>query len=121
MNSMEGVAVQSDQAPPTASELLRDFAPKLSSLTREMLFGEIWERSELPKRDRSMITVAALVAAGNTENLPSHLRLARRNGLSEDELKELILHLAFYAGWPRAMSAMLVARDVFEGGTDGGR
>jgi 4-carboxymuconolactone decarboxylase len=111
--------VGNEQAPPTASELLREFAPKLSSLTREVLFGEIWERGELPKRDRSIITVSALVAMGNTESLVSHLRLARRNGLSESELKELILHLAFYAGWPRAMSAMLVAKDVFaESDTD---
>lgn len=100
--------------PPTASQILSEFAPKLTSLTQEVLFGDVWERPELPKRDRSLVTVAALVAGGNTEQLVSHLRLAKRNGLTEDELKEAIIHLAFYAGWPRAMSAMLMAKRIFD-------
>jgi 4-carboxymuconolactone decarboxylase len=101
-------------APPTASQILAEFAPKLTSLTQEVLFGDVWERPELPKRDRSLATVAALVAGGNAEQLVSHLRLAKRNGLTETELKEVIIHLAFYAGWPRAMSAMLVAKRIFD-------
>ena len=79
-----------------------------------MLFGDIWARPELAPRDRSLITVAALVAGGNTEQLPGHLARARENGLTEDELKEVIIHLAFYAGWPRAMSAIQVAKQAFE-------
>jgi 4-carboxymuconolactone decarboxylase len=96
-----------------AQRLVGDFAPKLVSLTDDVLFGDVWERPELSKRDRSLITVAALVAGGNTEQLTGHLARARDNGLSETELKEAIIHLAFYAGWPRAMSAITVAKQVF--------
>jgi 4-carboxymuconolactone decarboxylase len=110
---MEGIDMSNTHEPPTASQILSEFAPKLTSLTQEVLFGDVWERAELPKRDRSLATVSALVAGGNAEQLVSHLRLARRNGLTESELKEVIIHLAFYAGWPRAMSAMLVAKRVF--------
>jgi len=109
---MEGIAMSDTHEPPTASQILSEFAPKLTSLTQDVLFGDVWERPGLPKRDRSLATIAALVAGGNTEQLVSHLRLARRNGLTETELKEVIIHLAFYAGWPRAMSAMLVAKRV---------
>ena len=97
-----------------AQKLMGDFAPKLASLTDDVLFGDIWARDELSPRDRSLITVSALVAGGNTEQLPSHLARARVNGLTEDELKEAIIHLAFYTGWPRAISAMLVAKKAFE-------
>lgn len=90
-----------------------DFAPKLVSLTDDVLFGDIWERPELARRDRSLITVAALVMGGNTEQLEPHLDTAKKNGLTEAELKEVIIHMAFYAGWPRALSAMAVARRVF--------
>jgi len=100
-----------DQTP--AQRAIGDFAPKLVELTDEVLFGDIWKRPELPPRDRSLITVAALIANGSTEQLVSHLRLARQNGLSQEELKEAIIHLAFYAGWPRAMSAITVAKAVF--------
>jgi 4-carboxymuconolactone decarboxylase len=96
-----------------AQRAIGDFAPKLVSLTDDVLFGDVWERTELSKRDRSLITVAALIAGGNTEQLKSHLARAQDNGLTETELKEVIIHLAFYAGWPRAMSAITVAKDVF--------
>ena len=96
-----------------AQQLLGDFAPKLVSLTDDVLFGDIWQRAELSPRDRSLVTVAALVASGNTEQLRSHLMRAKDNGLTETELKEAIIHLAFYAGWPRAMSAMTIAKQVF--------
>lgn len=103
----------SEQQTP-AQQLIGDFAPKLVSLTDDVLFGDIWEREELSKRDRSLITVAALVAVGNTEQLPGHLARAKANGLTDTELKELIIHLAFYAGWPRAMSAITLAKRLFE-------
>lgn len=99
--------------PSIAQQLIGDFAPKLAELTDDVLFGDVWERSELSPRDRSLVTVAALIANGNTEQLASHLGRARQNGLSEAELAEVIIHLAFYAGWPRAMSAVRVAREVF--------
>ncbi|MFL5666128.1 MAG: carboxymuconolactone decarboxylase family protein [Ktedonobacteraceae bacterium] len=91
-----------------------DFAPKLVSLTDDVLFGDVWERKELTPRDRSLITVAALITGGNSEQLPFHLNKAKENGLTETELKEVITHLAFYAGWPKAMSAITVAKRVFE-------
>jgi 4-carboxymuconolactone decarboxylase len=97
-----------------AQQLIGDFAPKLVSLTDDVLFGDIWARPELSPRDRSLITVAALIAGGNTEQLRGHLERARQNGLSETELKEVIVHLAFYAGWPKAMSAVQVAKQAFD-------
>jgi 4-carboxymuconolactone decarboxylase len=98
----------------TAQILVGDFAPKLAELTDDVLFGDVWERTELSKRDRSLVTVAALVANGNTEQLTGHLNRAKDNGLSETELAEVMIHLAFYAGWPRAISAVRVAREVFK-------
>jgi 4-carboxymuconolactone decarboxylase len=96
-----------------AQRLVGDFAPKLAELTDDVLFGDVWARTELSRRDRSLVTCAALVTNGSTEQLRAHLALATQNGLTETELKEAIIHLAFYAGWPRAMSAIAVAKDVF--------
>ena len=101
------------KAPSAAQRMIGDVAPKLAELTDDVLFGDVWERPGLPKRDRSLITVAALVALYRTNELPGHLRRALDNGVSRDELVELITHLAFYAGWPTAMSAMRVAKEVF--------
>ncbi len=97
-----------------AQQLVGDFAPKLAELTDEVLFGDVWARTELAPRDRSLVTVAALIANGNTEQLAGHLARAKENGVTESELAEVIIHLAFYAGWPRAMSAVRVAREIFE-------
>jgi 4-carboxymuconolactone decarboxylase len=97
-----------------AQQLVGDFAPKLAELTDEVLFGDVWARTELAPRDRSLVTVAALIANGNTEQLSGHLNRAKENGLTESELAEVIIHLAFYAGWPSAMSAVRVAREVFK-------
>ncbi|AHV95381.1 carboxymuconolactone decarboxylase family protein [Paenibacillus sabinae] len=99
-----------------AQKAIGDFAPKLVELTDDILFGDVWERKELAPRDRSLITVASLIAGGNTEQLGFHLNKAKENGLSEEELKEVIIHLAFYAGWPKAMSAIMVAKEVFSKG-----
>lgn len=106
----------SDQPTP-AQRLIGDFAPKLVELTDDVLFGDVWERPGLSKRDRSLVTVAALVALYRPQQLPGHLRRAIDNGLTEDELIEAITHLAFYAGWPSAMSAIVVARKLFESGS----
>lgn len=97
-----------------AQQLVGDFAPKLAELTDDVLFGDVWARAELSPRDRSLVTVAALIANGNTEQLAGHLMRAKENGLTESEIAEVIIHLAFYAGWPRAMSAIRVAREVFK-------
>ncbi len=91
-----------------------DFSPKLVEITDDVLFGDIWERPELSKRDRSLVTVAALIAGGNTEQLPFHLKRAKENGVTEAELIEVITHLAFYSGWPKAMSALAVAKEAFQ-------
>lgn len=99
--------------PTVAQKLLGDFAPKLVELTDDVLFGDVWAGKGLSPRDRSLITVSSLLTGGNTEQLKSHLILAKQNGLSEEELIEAITHLAFYAGWPKAMSAMMVAKEVF--------
>jgi len=90
-----------------------DVAPALAHYTDAVLFDDVWERTELAKRDRSLVTVAALVAGGNLDQLAFHLAFARDNGLTETELVEAITHLAFYTGWPRAMAAVGVARAVF--------
>jgi 4-carboxymuconolactone decarboxylase len=99
--------------PSGAARQFGDFAPGLVGFTDDVLFGQVWIRPELSARDRSLVTVAALTAAGNTEQLVFHLDFARRNGVTETELVEAITHLAFYAGWPKAMSAMAVAKQVF--------
>ena len=96
-----------------AQQLMGDVAPKLADLTDNVLFGDVWERPGLAKRDRSLITVAALIALNRPEQLRSHMRLARQNGVTETELVETITQLAFYSGWPNAISAVAVAREVF--------
>ena len=100
--------------PSVAQKLMGDFAPKLLELTDNVLFGDVWERPGLSKRDRSMITCAALIALNRTEQQVGHFQRALNNGVTKAELSEVITHLAFYAGWPAAMTAALVAKDVFE-------
>jgi len=100
--------------PSTARQVIGDFAPKLVQLTDEVLFGDVWERPGLSKRDRSLITVAALVALYRTDQMAFHIGRALENGVTKDELTEAITHLAFYAGWPNAMTGMITAKDVVE-------
>ena len=102
-----------NKEPSPIQRLIGDFAPKLVELTDRILFDDVWERPELSKRDRSLITVAALVAMNRPEQLRFHLGFALENGVKKDQLIELITHLAFYAGWPSAMSAIMVAKEVF--------
>lgn len=97
-----------------ARQAFGDIAPAFAELTDEVLFGDVWERPGLSKRDRSLITVASLVALYRTNELPFHLKRALENGLTKDELIEAITHLAFYSGWPTAASAVAVARRVFD-------
>lgn len=94
-------------------KLLGDFAPKLAELTDDVLFRDIWNRPELAARDRSLITVAVLTAGGNTEQLGFHLGRALENGVTQDELIEAITHVTLYAGWPKGMAAMGVAKQLF--------
>lgn len=99
-----------------AQQVMGDVDPKLAQLTDDVLYGDIWERPQLSKRDRSLITVSALIAMNRPDQLRSHLRLARKNGVTETELVETITQLAFYTGWPNAVTAIGIARDVFKEG-----
>jgi len=99
--------------PSAARKMLGEFAPKLVELTDHVLFGDIWERPQLSKRDRSLATVSALIALHRPDQLRFHLNRAVENGVTQEELIETITHLAFYAGWPSAMSAIQLAKEVF--------
>jgi 4-carboxymuconolactone decarboxylase len=103
----------SSPRPRPSQGAIGDFAPKLAQITDDVLYGDIWERPELSKRDRSLVTVAALIAMNRPDQLRAHLRIARQNGVTQEELIETITHLAFYAGWPNAVSAIGVAKKVF--------
>lgn len=96
-----------------AQKLIGDFSPKLVELTDRVLFDDVWERKELSKRDRSLITVAALIALNRPDQLRFHLNYAVENGVRKEELIEAITHLAFYSSWPNAMNAIVVAKEVF--------
>ena len=91
-----------------------DLIPKLGQLRDDVLFGDVWEQTDLSKRDRSLITVAVLVALYRTEELRGHMRRALDNGVRKEELFGLITHLAFYSGWPTAVNAGRVALEIFE-------
>jgi 4-carboxymuconolactone decarboxylase len=95
-------------------ERIRAVVPKLVDLTERVLFGDVWERPGLSKRDRSLITCAALVALQRPDQLRGHLERALGNGVTKDELSELITHLAFYSGWPTAVTAATIAKEVFD-------
>jgi len=103
-----------DGPAPALRKTLEAVTPKLLDLTDNILFGDIWERAGLSKRDRSLITVAVLTALYRNEQLVGHLNRALDNGLSKEELGEAITHVAFYAGWPNAMSAASIAKTVFD-------
>jgi 4-carboxymuconolactone decarboxylase len=102
-------------APPIspAREAIRGTVPKLAEVSDQVIYGEVWERPGLSKRDRSLITVATLLALGREKQLDGHLARALANGVTKDEISEVITHLAFYAGWPAAMTAAQIAKDVF--------
>jgi 4-carboxymuconolactone decarboxylase len=102
--------------PPSASarDVVRKVAPKLIELTEKVVYGDVWERPGLSKRDRSLITVAALIAMYRGDQLKGHLERALANGVTRDEIGEIITHMALYAGWPTTMSAGRIAQQVFE-------
>ena len=102
------------EAPSRGQQAMGDIAPALAKYTDDVLFGDVWRRPGLSPRDRSLVTVAALVALYRTNELPTHLKLALQNGVTREELVEVITHLAFYAGWPTAATAVAIARRVFD-------
>ena len=101
--------------PSGAAKMFGDFATALVHFTDDVLFGEVWPRTqELSARDRSLITVASLISGYRINEMPGHMKRALDNGVTRDELIETITHLAFYAGWPTAATAIGIARKVFE-------
>ncbi len=115
---LRGQPASSTPAQPTAAQrIMGDIAPALADLTDRVLFGEVWERPQLSQRDRSLVTVSALIAMNRPDQLRSHLARARTNGVTQQELIEAITHLAFYSGWPNAVTAVGVAREVFHAET----
>ena len=97
-----------------AQQVMGDIAPKLAELTDDVLFGDVYERPGLPQRDRSLITVAALLSLDRQSQLKSHLGRALDNGVTQEELVEVITQLAFYAGWPSAINGVTALRSVLE-------
>ncbi len=98
----------------SARDEVRPVAPKLIELSETVLYGDVWERPGLSKRDRSLITVAALVAMYRGDQLRGHIERALANGVTREEIGEAITHIAFYAGWPTAMTAARIAKSVFD-------
>jgi len=105
---MEGI--MADQKP----HPFADIAPALADITQKVLFGDVWKRPGLSPRDRSLITIASLISLYRSNELPFHLDLALKNGVTREEISEVITHLAFYAGWPPASTAVAIARKCFE-------
>jgi 4-carboxymuconolactone decarboxylase len=97
-----------------ARTVQQEIAPKLADLSANVLFGDVWERPGLSKRDRSLITVASLIALYRTDQLRGHIRRALDNGVTKEEISEVITHMAFYGGWPTAANAVQVAKQVFD-------
>lgn len=104
------------KAPPSAKrDRIKSDFPALVDYTNDVIYGDLWERTGLSKRDRSLITVAALVATVRPMQLKTHVGRALRNGVTKQEIAEIVTHMAFYAGWPAAMTAAHAAMDVYEG------
>jgi 4-carboxymuconolactone decarboxylase len=100
--------------PANPRDALRDFMPKLIQLTDDVVFDDVWERPELSKRDRSLVVISALISLGKERQMVGHLKRALDNGLTVEEIKEAITHLAIYSGWPTAMTAATIFKEVLE-------
>ena len=93
---------------------LGEFAPKFAEVNDDVLFGEVWSREDkLSARDRSVVTISALISGGNFEQLKYHIAKAQENGITKEEISEIITHIAFYVGWPKAWSAFNIAKEVY--------
>jgi 4-carboxymuconolactone decarboxylase len=100
--------------PTNARKNFGDIAPHLADITDKVLFGDVWENTALSPRDRSLVTITSLISLYRINELPFHTKKALENGITKDEIIETITHLAFYAGWPPAMTALQIVRKVFE-------
>jgi 4-carboxymuconolactone decarboxylase len=99
--------------PNPSREAVRAVVPRMIELSETVIYGDIWERPGLSKRDRSLIVVASLIATYRPEQLKGHLGRALDNGVTKEEIAEIITHLAFYSGWPASMTAARIAKDVY--------
>jgi 4-carboxymuconolactone decarboxylase len=111
--SPQPTGVMMADEPTNARKSFGDLAPHLAEITDQVLFGDVWENSALPPRDRSLVTITSLISLYRTNELPFHMRRALENGITKDEIIGIITHLAFYAGWPPAMTALQIAKNVF--------
>jgi len=110
-----GISNAQAQRPlPSPPPMVQEVAPALFSYTQDVLFGQVWRRGELALRDRSIVTLSSLLANGQSAQMVGHINLGLDNGLTPEEIVAIITHMAFYSGWPNAMSAVGVARDVFD-------
>src|ERR1700761_3158777 len=100
--------------PTNARKAFGDIAPHLAEITDKVLFGDVWENPALSKRDRSLVTITSLISLYRINEMPFHLKRAQENGLTKEEIMAAITHLAFYAGWPPAMTALPIVKKVFE-------
>jgi 4-carboxymuconolactone decarboxylase len=107
-------AIAMANIPTNARKNFGDIAPHLAEITDKVLFGDVWENPVLSPRDRSLVTITSLIALYRINEMPFHLKRALDNGVTRDEIIETITHLAFYAGWPPAMTALQIVRKVFE-------
>jgi 4-carboxymuconolactone decarboxylase len=114
-NRRKEPGVSTPRAATSARDEVRGVAPKLIELSEKVLYADVWERPGLSKRDRSLITVAALIAMYRGDQLTGHIERALANGVTREEIGEVITHMAFYSGWPTAMTAGRIAKKVFEG------
>ena len=97
----------------TPMEAVKQVAPKMAEMSEHILYGDIWERPQLSKRDRSLITIASLISMYRTGQLPGHITRGLDNGLTREEISEIITHMAFYAGWPASAQASIIASQVY--------
>lgn len=102
------------EEPTNARKSFGDIAPHLAEITDKVLFGDVWENMSLSPRDRSLVTITSLISLYRTNEMPFHLKRAMENGLTREEIVATITHLAFYAGWPPAMTALQIVRKVFD-------
>ena len=100
--------------PAGGRDAVRATVPKMIEVTETVIYGDIWERPGLSKRDRSLIVLATLISTYRPEQLRGHLARALDNGVTKDEIAEVITHLAFYSGWPGSMTAARIAKEVYE-------
>ncbi|HEN2705831.1 TPA: carboxymuconolactone decarboxylase family protein [Streptococcus agalactiae] len=93
---------------------LEEFATEFARYNDDILFGEVWAKEDhLTDKTRSIITISALISAGNLEQLEHHLQFAKQNGVTKEEIADIITHLAFYVGWPKAWSAFNKAKEIW--------